>query len=139
MVDCLYSMQSLHLDYYHYINWCCVCVNVCTQRCFPREYLSIIISKRTEVLNFSDIQTDPEEKVVSNVGKKETKEEENSTSMYANAQEVARQEQHGIALSDLAVYVKEKRRNKGFEKEFEVIWCTKLLVVVSDNISTVVV
>ena len=51
-------------------------------------------------------------------------EDENSTSIYANAQEVAKQEQHGITLSDLAVYVKEKRRNKGFENEFKVIWLT---------------
>ncbi|KAK2191692.1 hypothetical protein NP493_48g07145 [Ridgeia piscesae] len=65
-------------------------------------------------------KADPDEgKVVFNGGKKAEIEEENSTSIYANAQEVARQEQHGIALSDLAVYVKEKRRNNGFEKEFE--------------------
>ncbi len=91
------------------------------------------------MLHFSDIQTDPDEgKVVFNGGKKAEIEEENSTSIYANAQEVARQEQHGIALSDLAVYVKEKRRNNGFEKEFEVIGLTKLLFVLeSDNNITV--
>ena len=80
------------------------------------------------MLHFSDIQTDPdEEKVVFNGGENAEKEEEHSTSIYANAQEVARQDQHGIALSNLAVYVKEKRRNKGFEKEFEVIWLTFFL------------
>ena len=74
------------------------------------------------MLHFSDIQTDPEEeKIVFTGGKISEKEEENPTSIYANAQEVARQEQRGIAISDLAVYVKEKRRNNGFKKEFEVI------------------
>ena len=77
------------------------------------------------MLHFSDIQTDPEEeKIVFTGGGKAETDEENSTSIYANAQEVARQANRGIALSDLAVYVKEKRRNKGFEKEFEVIWRT---------------